>query len=136
MYVYEASEKNILRTCRRDLEAYNNSLTDLDDADERVLVDDGRVEVAPGHALHDPLDPLLGLRAGRLQRPQEALQVPRGLHAQPEVTNNRSSQIMFQIHPVWFIRDTLIKDIVRIFATSRDRVFSYQANKGQKTIWQ
>ena len=29
------------------------------------------------------------------------------------------------VHPVWFIRDTLIKDIVRILATSRDRIFSY-----------
>ena len=55
---------------------------DLDDADERVLVDDGRLEVAPGHALHDPLDPILRLPR-RFKRLQEALQVPRSLHAQP-----------------------------------------------------
>ena len=40
------------------------------------------------------------------------------------------------IHPVWFIRDTLIKDIVRILATSMDRIFSYWIIKGQKTTRQ
>lgn len=56
--------------------------THLHDADQRLLVDDGRVEVPLGDALHDPLDPLFGL--GVLERFQETLEVPRRLHAQPD----------------------------------------------------